>query len=344
MSWGRSVALGIALCALWLGDDGVAWAQQPSLEELQRKIEQAKREKASSERAARERAAREQAAREKAAREKAAREKAAREQAQGSRAGQNPTPGERTAAAPRQAAVLVRSDAPCRLSVDGRPRADLEADVAQTLQLQPGETLVECQSVEEEDVKYERVHTFEAGRKAVVQMPLAQGVDKHRQDRDAARERQAGERAQEAPWAEVAAQAASRSAGELRLVGEGDGTLLDFQNGLVWTRADNGADIDWHDARSYCAGKGPGWRLPTPDELQSLHGSGGGSTNPCGLWQDAALRCDVSSAFSLSGYQAWTEETYGPSKAWYIDLDNGSHYSASIYQAKGYRALCVRRS
>ena len=338
MSCGRSVALGIALCALWLGDDGVAWAQQPSLEELQRKIEQAKREKASSERAARERAARE-----KAAREQAAREKATREKAQGSRAGQNQTSGERAAAASRQAVVLVRSDAPCRLSVDGRPLADLVADEAQALQVQPGETLVECQSVEEDDVKYETVHTFEAGRKAVVQMPLAQEVDKRRQDRNAARERLAGERAQEAPWADVAAQAESRGAREVRLVGEGDGTLLDFQSGLVWTRADNRADVDWRGAQSYCAGKGSGWRLPTPDELRSLHGSGGGSTNPCGLWQDAALRCDVSSAFSLSGYRAWTDESDGPSKAWYIDLDNGSRYSVAIDLAEGYRAMCVRR-
>lgn len=339
MARGRSVAFGIALGLLGLGHDGGARAQQPNLQELQRQIEQAQREKASNERAAREKAARE-----KAAQEKAAREAAAREQVRSSRAGPNPTAGERPASAPRQASVLVRSDAPCRLSVDGKPRADLEADEAQTLQLQAGETLVECQSVEEDEVKYEGVHTFEAGRKAVVQMPLAQGVDKHRQDRRAARERQAAiERAPQAPWADVAAQAQARGAKELRLVGEGHDTLLDFQRGLVWTRADNGADIDWRGARAYCVGRGSGWRLPTTVELQSLHGTGGGSTNPCGLWQGSALRCNVSGAFSLSAYRAWTDESDGPSKAWYIDLDNGSRYSVAIDLAEGYRAMCVRR-
>ena len=54
-----------------------------------------------------------------------------------------------------------------------------------------------------------------------------------------------------------------------------DGTVLDTQTGLMWAAKDNGADINWQNAKSYCENyRGGGytnWRMPTQDELARLY-------------------------------------------------------------------------
>lgn len=53
-----------------------------------------------------------------------------------------------------------------------------------------------------------------------------------------------------------------------------DGTVLDTLKNLMWAAKDNGADINWQDAKSYCENyRGGGysdWRMPTQDELEEL--------------------------------------------------------------------------
>ena len=53
-----------------------------------------------------------------------------------------------------------------------------------------------------------------------------------------------------------------------------DNTVLDTQSGLMWTRADSGAPIDWYGAQRYCAqlrlAGHTDWRLPTAQELALL--------------------------------------------------------------------------
>jgi hypothetical protein len=54
-----------------------------------------------------------------------------------------------------------------------------------------------------------------------------------------------------------------------------DGTVLDRQTDLMWAAKDNGADINWQNAKSYCENyRGGGysdWRMPTQDELAGLY-------------------------------------------------------------------------
>ncbi len=53
------------------------------------------------------------------------------------------------------------------------------------------------------------------------------------------------------------------------------GVVLDEKTGLMWAVKDNGVDISWNMAKSYCeAYKGGGytdWRMPTQDELKALY-------------------------------------------------------------------------
>ncbi len=64
-----------------------------------------------------------------------------------------------------------------------------------------------------------------------------------------------------------------------RFVNNKDGTVTDTQTGLMWAAQDNGSNINWYDAKSFCEGHGgggrSGWRMPTTDELAGLYASGG---------------------------------------------------------------------
>jgi len=54
-----------------------------------------------------------------------------------------------------------------------------------------------------------------------------------------------------------------------------NGTVLDTKSRLMWAAKDNGANINWYEAKSYCENyRGGGytdWRLPTLDELAGLY-------------------------------------------------------------------------
>jgi len=57
-------------------------------------------------------------------------------------------------------------------------------------------------------------------------------------------------------------------------IDDGDGTVTDEATGLMWTKADSGAPMDWKAALAHCEGlEAAGhddWRLPNPKELQSI--------------------------------------------------------------------------
>lgn len=63
-----------------------------------------------------------------------------------------------------------------------------------------------------------------------------------------------------------------------------NGTVLDTRTNLMWSAKDNGSDIDWANAKSYCENyRGGGyknWRMPTQDELAGLYDAGKTNNNP----------------------------------------------------------------
>ena len=66
-------------------------------------------------------------------------------------------------------------------------------------------------------------------------------------------------------------------AADSRFVVQDDGSVQDTRTGLVWAPQDNGADITWTEALSYCRnyslGKHQDWRMPTVEELATLYGA-----------------------------------------------------------------------
>jgi hypothetical protein len=68
---------------------------------------------------------------------------------------------------------------------------------------------------------------------------------------------------------------AGEQARDSRFIAYDNGTVLDTQTKLMWAAKDNGENINWADAKSYCKNyRGGGykdWRMPTKDELAGLY-------------------------------------------------------------------------
>jgi len=114
----------------------------------------------------------------------------------------------------------------------------------------------------------------------------------------------------------------------------GNGRLRDSQTGLIWTRVDNGRDINWNAAKSYCEAKGE--RLPSFDELANIGKRVGSETTICGIH-----RCKVSPKFRLTGAYIWSGTKIDSTQARFIDFRDGASDTGSVGIAYFNRALCV---
>jgi chemotaxis protein histidine kinase CheA len=109
----------------------------------------------------------------------------------------------------------------------------------------------------------------------------------------------------------------------------------DPATGLWWARHDNGSDVNWRQAQSYCASLTLAghsqWRLPTIEELQGILNPGGrGNNRVRGGLQTAA------------GYSYWSNTREGAAQAWTFNFV-GSRYPNQLEYHTGARALCVRK-
>jgi Protein of unknown function (DUF1566) len=121
----------------------------------------------------------------------------------------------------------------------------------------------------------------------------------------------------------------------------GNGVLKDTRTKLEWLQDDNGDDIDWNDAKSYCDRRHSGWRLPSLPELKTIYGEREGGVR-C-----AQAICKVSSEFHLTGSWFWSatqvgkDSTDGIELAWGVLLANGAQTQTVRDASYGSRVLCV---
>jgi hypothetical protein len=87
-----------------------------------------------------------------------------------------------------------------------------------------------------------------------------------------------------------------------RFIAYNNGTVLDTSTNLMWAAKNNGSDINWQGAKSYCENyRGGGytdWRMPTADELAGLYGSG-----------------NYKNVIMISDLRVWASETRGSEAA-----------------------------
>lgn len=123
-------------------------------------------------------------------------------------------------------------------------------------------------------------------------------------------------------------------------------TWNDPATGLMWTKTDNGSDVDWNQATAYCsklqlAGYS-GWRLPTIEELEGIHDP---SVPVQTTYDDfPVITVFVKGKLKLTGWD-WSS-TQGDTPEWAKTYDfSGGNRNAFPSSRFNYnmRALCVRR-
>ena len=209
-----------------------------------------------------------------------------------------------------QSILLINTDVPCELTVNGVSHGQLDVDETRPVGVLSGEQMVVCRS----------------GKARVEHRTEVQGAQQRIID------------------LEVQAKLNAITAALIaRYYAPGDDTVVDRVTGMAWTQSDkefrNG---DWHSASRYCASlctAGGGWRLPTTYELATLYDEGNTLRAHCG---DGFLSCRVSRHFDLSVPFYWSMEWEGNSDARIFSLESGSRLAFPSTTPQ-YGALCVRR-
>jgi hypothetical protein len=110
-----------------------------------------------------------------------------------------------------------------------------------------------------------------------------------------------------------------------RFIAYDNGTVLDTQTNLMWAAKDNGRDINWANAKSYCekyrGGGYTDWRLPTQDELAGLYDLGKTQRNEAYPYLSYPLH--LSESIDVTACCPWAAETHGSDAASFIFNDGG---------------------
>jgi hypothetical protein len=105
-----------------------------------------------------------------------------------------------------------------------------------------------------------------------------------------------------------------------RFIAYDNGTVLDTQTNLLWASKDNGSDINWQNAKSYCGSyRGGGysdWRMPTKNEMASLYDATKTYRSICGY------DLHLTELIRLTCVYVLASETSG-SDATYFNFSNG---------------------
>ena len=133
--------------------------------------------------------------------------------------------------------------------------------------------------------------------------------------------------------------AAGEAGRDGRFIAHNNGTVLDTQTNLMWAAKDNGRNINWAEAKSYCENyRGGGytdWRMPTQEELARLYDTGKTYRSDCGK------NTHLTELIRLTCTAPWASETRG-SDAAIFGFDPGTRYWAPQSRDHGTRALPVR--
>jgi Protein of unknown function (DUF1566) len=127
-----------------------------------------------------------------------------------------------------------------------------------------------------------------------------------------------------------------------RFIAYDNGTVLDTKTKLMWAAKDNGSDINWANAKSYCKNyRGGGykdWRMPTADELSGLYDARKSRPAAC----DRSFNIHVATELiDITCLAPWASETRGPDAAWFNYVAGKRAWDPQSDEING-RALPVR--
>jgi tetratricopeptide (TPR) repeat protein len=140
-------------------------------------------------------------------------------------------------------------------------------------------------------------------------------------------------------WEGKAKEGASELSTDGRFIAYDNGTVLDTKTNLMWAAKDNGSNINWAGAKSYCwnyrGGGYTDWHMPTQDELAGLHDAAKTYKTACGF------NAHLTELIQLSCSFLWASETRGSDVAGFdFGVGRWDWYRPS--DGKNSRALPVR--
>jgi len=217
------------------------------------------------------------------------------------------------------ARLIVMCDLACVWKLDGKERGHIAAGDSANMKAEPGQHLVTATSEDGVD-QVKQLCEIHAEGQTVVSIDLKPVRDARLKTTQHAREK-----------------AALEDAGKI---------WTDPETRLMWTKKDNGNDVNWQKARIYCrnlrlAGYSD-WRLPAIDELSGLYDA---KVNIAGqLGSGSPATWHVKGNLQLSGWQWSNTQGNASWEAWLFLFANGERYSSPLVGSGLDRVLCVRRS
>lgn len=113
-----------------------------------------------------------------------------------------------------------------------------------------------------------------------------------------------------------------------------DGVYLDPSTGFLWATQDNGRDIDWRRAATYCDGLllagYDDWALPSLEALESL------------LRPMAKGAYNLPVKFQLTACCPWSSTSKDEKSAWNFNFQFSKPFSGAFSYTYDHRALCMR--
>jgi hypothetical protein len=127
-----------------------------------------------------------------------------------------------------------------------------------------------------------------------------------------------------------------------RFIAYSNGIVLDTSTNLMWAAKDNGSNINWANAKSYCENyRGGGytdWRMPTQDELARLYDVGKSQQAECYSSYQNHVATDL---IHLTCFYPWASETRGSDAAFFFFPDGARRWLHPSFVSLS-RALPVR--
>ncbi|MGA3159870.1 MAG: DUF1566 domain-containing protein [Terracidiphilus sp.] len=238
------------------------------------------------------------------------------------------------------ATLLVMCDLACNWKLDGEAKGRIEAGGSVKVKVEFGQHVVVAVTEDRAD-QVKQISKVNAGGQTVVSIELKLVRDARLKTEQETKDKAAQE-------TQEARNKAEREAREKVMREEAAGAWTDPATSLMWTKKNNGSDVNWQQATDYCrnlqlAGYS-GWRLPMIDELKGIYDS---NINSPGQWRDGtATTWHVKGNLQLSGDE-WSntqDNAYSYTEAWIFNFRSGHETSTLPGSSATTRAHCVRYS
>jgi hypothetical protein len=218
--------------------------------------------------------------------------------------------------------LLVTTDLGCSWKLDGRPMGALLVSDSKVVRVSPGEHVIESASTDGLTTVRTEVEVGDEQRFVEIKLEKKHDQQLWMQRAEAAKKQEEAEAAVNPTWTDPATR-------------------------LMWTKEDNGSDVDWNQAREYCSNlKLAGysdWRLPTIDELQGIDDPS--VDTPVVFDNGTAWTVHVKGNLKLTGWHWSSSQGNHPGRRMHFHFGvETPDDSFSVGFSFSMRALCVRAS